>query len=316
MKNFLILYFFFTICASFQLAKLPQSSQKAILWTADWSADDKYIAWGGDDSLLIIYDAVHQKIFKSVQVNGMIKGMEWHPQSKLLAIATMKGVSLYDLASGQLNNIPGMAGGRGIGWNYNGELLALADGYGKVQIMNKQGQLLKSIKKHNSNGYMTLDWHPSKNIIVTGSDEIILFDTSGRQLAFINHRKEHTGVLTVRWHSSGEFFASGDYGHEGEGMPTLLQFWKEDGTAIKTIKGSKAEYRNIRWTKDGSLLATASDALRIWNKEGELLHSSQSSEDLLWGVAWNSDHTRVVTTSIQGNVKLWDAKARLIRTLR
>src|SRR5688572_7202693 len=112
--------------------------------------------------------------------------------------------------------------------------------------------------------------------MVTSSDEIILFDTAGNQLKLINHRKEQTGILTVRWHPSGEFFASGDYGHENEGKPTLLQFWKADGTLIKTIKGHHSELRNIRWNNEGTLLATASDVLRIYNNHGALVSTGKN----------------------------------------
>jgi WD40 repeat protein len=68
----------------------------------------------------------------------------------------------------------------------------------------------------------------------------------------IMHRKEHTGVLSVAWHPQGDFLASGDYGHDGEGIPTLLQFWNNKGGLIKEMKGSKMEYRNIRWNKDAA----------------------------------------------------------------
>jgi WD40 repeat protein len=84
----------------------------------------------------------------------------------------------------------------------------------------------------------------------------------------IKHRNEETIILAVQWHPGGTFFATGDYGHKEEGIESLLQFWNEDGVLIKSLKGSKAEYRNIRWNKDGTLLATASDGLRLWSEDG------------------------------------------------
>ena len=302
--------------------ELPHSSKKDIkfplpgsagTWTIEWSPDEAYIAYGGDDSLLKIFKPGGSSLTRSYKMNSMIKGLSWHPDSRLLAISLNNGVQLLDMETGDFFTVTELTtGGRGIGWNYTGELLGLADGRGVVQIMNKKGELLRSIKKHNNHSYLALHWHPSKNIIVTSSDEIILFDTSGRQLNMFNHRKERAGILSVRWHPSGKFFASGDYGHDGEGIESLLQFWKEDGTLIKIMHGSKTEYRNIRWNRDGSLLATASDALRTWSKEGKLVNSGKTGYNL-WGISWNSKGSQIITSSFDGNIDFWTSKAKLIR---
>ncbi|MFZ6023394.1 MAG: hypothetical protein ACOYVG_02950 [Bacteroidota bacterium] len=91
-----------------------------------------------------------------------------------------------------------------------------------------------------------------------------------KKIVTLKHREEPTGILSVEWHPSGNFFVSGDYGHDGEAVHSLLQYWTPEGKLFKTSKGSKMEYRDLQWNQDGTLLATASDKLRIWTKEGEL----------------------------------------------
>lgn len=287
------------------------------IWATEWSKDGKYIAVAGDDSTIWLYHGHNQSLYKSFYLNAMIKHLSWHPNENLLAIATTKGVELLDMKTEKLSVAPGVkVGGRAIGWNYTGQLLGLADGAGVVQIMDKKGNHIRSITKHNKHSYVTIDWHPSKNIIVTGSDEIILFDTSGKQLAFIPHRKENTLLLTARWHPSGEFFATGDYGHENEGKPTLLQFWKPDGTLIKQMMGHHEEMRNLKWSSDGSLLATASDGLRIWSKDGKLLHEAVSPE-VVWGLSWSKDNKHIATGNYgDGKVKLWTREAKLVKEIK
>lgn len=302
-----------SVCS--QNTKAISYKQPDGIWAVAWSPDDRYIALGGDDSTLYLYNSKDYTLHKSFRANSMIKGMNWHPDGKILAIANMKGIQLFNITTEKLSTLEHITtGARAIGWNYNGELLGLADGRGILQIMNKEGKLLKSIPKHNNHSYLTIDWHPSKNIIVAASDDIVVFDTSGKQYAFIKHRKEHTAVLTAKWHPSGEFFATGDYGHENEDIPTLLQFWKQDGTLIKEMKGSKAEYRNIRWNKDGSLLATASDALRVWTKEGVLIDSGKR-DYILWGISWNPANNLIVTTNFGSHVDLWTTKAKLVKQI-
>ena len=291
--------------------KSPQA-----IWAAEWSNDGKYIAVGGDDSTIWVYKSTDHLFYRKYKANSMVKGLSWHPKENLLAIANMKGVQLLDMKTETITTAPDIStGGRAIAWNFSGELLGFADGIGMVRILDRNGKIIRSIPKHDRKSYLSIHWHPSENIIVTGGDEIILFDTSGRQLNMFKVRDQYTGILSVRWHPSGKFFASGDYGHENEGKPTLLQFWKMDGTLIKEMKGHHQEIRNLRWSNNGRFLATAADALRIWSSNGELLHTG-SSEVNIWGVAWSSDDKFIVTGNYSnGRVKLWSNQARLIKEI-
>ncbi len=97
-----------------------------------------------------------------------------------------------------------------------------------------------------------------------------------------------------------------------EAKNKLIQFWTEEGKYMNQIEGSMGEYRNIRWSPDGEKLGSASDALRIWNRNGELMHESASSKDYLWGIDWNSVGNRIITTSQNGVIAIWDEEANLI----
>lgn len=294
-----------------QKGKVP-----TLLWAVAWSPDDKYVALGGDDSVLSVYETAHFTLYRSWKMNSMIRCVRWHVKGQFLAIGNNDNVQMLDMQSAQIMK-PVLLnhGARGVGWNYTGDLLGVADLDGTVWILQKDGKILRSIKKENSNSYFSLDWHPARNILVTGGDEIRLFDTSGHSLQVIKHRKEETGVLAVAWHPGGDFFGIGDYGHDKEKVPSVLQFWQGNGTLLKNLWGSKTEYRNIRWNRSGSLLASASDALRIWTKEGRLV-STGTNGKLLWGVDWNSKGTLLITTSIDGSIQVWTNKATLIKTIR
>ena len=78
-------------------------------------------------------------------------------------------------------------------------------------------------------------------------------------------------MLCVEWHPSGELFVTGDYGDYDNNYPPLLQFWTSEGKKIKTIEKSKAEFRNLKWSKDGTLLATASENIRLWDRNWNLI---------------------------------------------
>ena len=297
------------LLGALQVLLIPRFKSKLaapILWTVDFSPDSRVYATGGTDKILKIYDANTGVAIKTFILPSAIQCMDWNVDGKILAIALDDSpLQLLNFETGKTTIVPGTGGSRAVAWNYNGQLIAFGDYEGVLQIRSKEGNLLRSIPKENTKTYLSVDWHPSKNIILTGSDRIRIFDTTGQILQNISHRKENTIVLTVRWHPIGNFFATGDYGEKENGIESLLQFWNANGAPIKSFRGSLSEYRNIRWDKTGKLLATASDAMRIWNDKGKLLYTGKS-KDHLWGIDWNNKGHSVVTTSETGGIKLWD----------
>ena len=304
---------------TFQFSGYAQESDfDKIIWAVDWSPDGKFVAVGGNNGDLKVYTKKKFDLFKTYPIKGTITALKWHPSQPLLAIAMQNSenkISLLNFESGKFieleNDIKG--GARGLDWNFDGQYLAVADNEGIITIYTKEGKFLKSIKKENTKSYTALHWHPSKNIFLTVSTNIRMYTLEGTLLNKIQNRPEEVLMLCVQWHPSGEFFVTGDYGTY-DGVKPLLQFWNYDGTLRKKIIRSKAEYRNIRWSKDGKKLASASDALRIWSKTGELIRETKS-ENLLWGLDWNPNGKCILTSSIKGKVKVWGKKAKLKQTL-
>lgn len=288
------------------------TNRNMVLWTADWSADDKYMAVGGNDHALRIFEGKSFQLHKTFDLKTAVQCLDWNKNGRLLAIALDdQAVQVLNIETGEFKILKEtQSGSRALAWNNTGDLLAVGDTEGIIWIYTVTGTLVKSIKKENTKSYLSVDWHPKKNVIATGSDKIRLFDVSGKELKSVKHRPEETILLSIKWHPGGSFFATGDYGHKEENIASLLQFWTEDGTLIKSLNGSKAEYRNIRWNKNGEVLATASDALRLWSKDGAILYTGTSTE-LLWGLDWDNNGKRIVTTSEKGKITMWSDQAKL-----
>ncbi|HEU0110411.1 MAG TPA: hypothetical protein VFQ73_06010 [Flavisolibacter sp.] len=318
--------FYFSCAGVRSTSKIPSYNDTIYqqFWTADWSPDNKLIAVGGVDSLLRLYHSNSLELYKAFPVNSWIHAVKWHPDGKVLAIATLdRYVLLLNMESGTITPLPGKGGSRALDWNYNGQLLAVGELEGLIRIWDGQGTLLKTIEKTYDpdvagRSFLGLDWHPTKNTFIATNFQITLFDTSGRELQIMEHTNKAAIILCAQWHPSGHFFVIGDYGHnwEGENVPSLLHFWTEDGRLLQSVPGSRAEYRNISWNKEGTLLATASDVLRIWTSDGNLLHESKrDSSNFLWGIDWNENGDRIVTASRHKTVALWDSSAGLLRRI-
>lgn len=302
-------------------------------WTADWSPDDEWIAVAGVDSTVWIYYANTLQLYKTYAIHDYIHSVKWNPDGNILAIATLSDYVQYlNIKTGKIiklnnrlgpNHMPDGNGSRAIGWNHTGEILAVGGLDGIIKTWDKQGNLLKYYEKKyvpetDLVSYFALDWHPQKNIFVAANFEIQLYDSNCTEIKTMTHVNKEAIMLCADWHPSGNFFVIGDYGHnwDGENVPSLLHFWSSDGNLLKSVQGSKGEYRNIAWNGNGNLLATASDVLRIWSKEGKLLYESPADgSNYLWGIAWNNKGTKIVTSSRHRTIAIWDSKAKLLKKI-
>jgi WD40 repeat protein len=291
---------------------------KEILWTTDWSPNGKYIAIGGNVDSLKIYNKGNLKIHKSIPVKNTITRIKWHPSNNIIAFTTQMSNEksfIFNFETNEKIELSGISpdGARGIDWNYTGEYLAVADNDGQILLYDIKGKLLrKFVNEVNLTKAITaLDWHSKKNILTTVTDKIRFFDIEGNLLKSIRHRQENVMLLSIAWHKTGDFFVTGDYGDEKD--KSLLQNWSETGELLKTIDISKGEYRNLAWNAKGDRLASASDALRIWDIKGNLI-SEGNSKDYLWGVSWNEKGSRIITSSMEQRIILWNKKAERIMT--
>ena len=293
------------------------SLKKEILWTTDWSPNGKYIAIGGNVDSLKIYSEDNLKPYKSLPIKNTITRVKWHPTKNIIAVTTQMSEEksfIFNLETNEKIELIGIStdGARGIDWNYTGDYLAIADNDGQILIYDIKGKLIRKFVNENTKSITAIDWHPKKNIITTVTDKIRFFDIEGNLLKSIKHRQEEVMLLSIAWHKSGDFFVTGDYGDEKD--KSLLQYWSEQGELLKTIDISKGEYRNLAWNSKGDRLASASDALRIWDTNGNLI-SDGNSKDYLWGVSWNEKGNKIITSSMEQRIILWNKKAKRILTI-
>jgi WD40 repeat protein len=295
------------------------SIQKEILWTTDWSPNGKFIAIGGNIDTLKIYNENNLTIHKAIPIKNSITRVKWHPTKNVIAIATQNSSdksTIINLDNNHKIELLGISteGARGIDWNYSGEYLAVADNEGQIFIYNIKGELIKKFQHlaNSSKSITAVDWHPFKNILTTVGEDIRIFNIEGNLLKAIKHRPEEVLILCVAWHKSGNFFVTGDYGDEKN--KSLLQYWNEQGELLKSIDISKGEYRNLTWNKKGDKLATASDALRIWDIKGNLI-SEGNSKDYLWGISWNKQGNKIITSSMEQRIILWNKHAEKIMVI-
>ena len=71
---------------TFLFTKVSSYSQDAVLWDASWSTDGKYIAVGGNNRILRIYDGESFDLISRDTLADDIYRLRWHPMENILAI--------------------------------------------------------------------------------------------------------------------------------------------------------------------------------------------------------------------------------------
>ncbi|MEL6556998.1 MAG: WD40 repeat domain-containing protein [Bacteroidota bacterium] len=297
-----------------------QSDPQWLFWGVDWHPEQNQIALGGsNDTFFKIISTDNFQEVKSYPYKGTITNTKWNPAGNRLAISVQDGKSnsiILNLETNKMIALDSITndGARAVGWNQSGVLLAVGDNEGYLSFYDENGQLLRKTDT-GQKGLMSLDWHPATNRVVAVGDNISIYDYESDSLLNIEDRSEQILMLSVDWHPGGEFFVTGDYGDFIEHYPPLIQYWTAAGQKIKSIEESKAELRNIRWSADGELLATASDKIRLWSTEGVLM-AEQPAKDLLWGLDWNEDGSKLVVTDVARRVIFFDRKLHHLKELQ
>ena len=293
-------------------------------WTASWSYDDKFVAIGNDNGELAIYETTHWKKIKNWNYKATtFTRIEWNPKHPVLAVAansyarTPSIVQLFDIAKNKIiKTIPDTLYGRGVSWSPDGEKVAFVGAKGRISIYTKNGQHLKTLTFTNQGSLFDIDWHPSKNLLLAVEEDIYLIDVDRDSLvATYDDGSINKGILCCQWHPSGDFFVTGDYGHENEGAePSYLKYWSKEGTLLKRIKESKFEYRNVKWTRNGKYLAAATDVLLVFDSKGGLISKTKFDDNNLWGVEWNHKDDRIISSNQVGNVRVTNINGAIFKT--
>lgn len=304
-----------------------QKTQGFTVWTAGWSHDDRYAAVGNDKGLLTIYETGSWKKIREWQFpNTTITRVEWNPQYPLLAVASFTPgtagadvVQLYDAVNGRVLRMrPDSVQGRALSWSPDGNTIAFVGARGRISLYNKDGAFQRSLSYSNPRSLFEIDWHPQRNLLLAVEDDIYMIDMDADSLlATYNDGSQQKGILTAQWHPSGNFFATGDYGHENEGgEPSYLRYFNANGTLLQQHRESKYEYRNVRWSRDGRWLAASGDVLLVYDEKGKLVSKTKFSNDNLWGLGWNSTGDRILSTDQDGNVRVTDINGQIIKAFR
>lgn len=232
-----------------------------------FSPDGEYLATGGDDLVVRVFDTGNWELQKEfMSHSGSILSLQFSPDSRYLASGSGTDKVIPQNAGENLTRIWDMETGRqtlvleghkdgvmAIEWNENGSLIATASDDRTLRIWSfPEGEEIKQMKGHTS-GVLDVSWTPDETRLITGSRDykIKVWDfESGEELGSWS---DYNCVRSVDVHPNGEIAAT-------SGVDLTLKIRDmETGTELRVIKDGvdqKAMVMLSRWSPDGSSLAS------------------------------------------------------------
>ncbi len=283
------------------------------VYTAAWSTDGRYIASGGSDTTVQIWNAINgDQLFVYRGHAASVGTVAWSPNRQsphiIASSSADRTIQLWDTSSKKLllayrDHVVEI---RAMAWSPDGKYIASGDTKGNIHVWNvNDGKLLLT---HASNTRLwTLGWSPDGKRIASGGDsgivEVWSTDNSKVLVTYSGHAKTHF-LKAVAWSSDGKWIASGS-------DDWTVHVWNSVSGETRTIYSGHFEVINaVAWSPDGRYVSSGSGdhIVQVWNpSSGQQVYAYRGHSLALHAVPWSPDSTRIASASDDTYVKVWQA---------
>jgi WD40 repeat protein len=286
------------------------------------SRDGRYIASGGDDHRVVLFDAKtgrqrSQLVDKGADPNAheaKVWSVAFSPDGHRLATAgDDQIVHLWDVDSGQARGNP-LTGHKGsvlsVAFSPDGHRLASAGVDHTVRLWNADtGQPLATRTEH-AGAVRSVAFSPDGGLIASASDDhtVRLWDgNDGHPIA----RSEEMGAqaLCVAFGPRGDKIAAGM-------LDGAIEVWDErtlrpPAEAVTPGIDNSKPVNGIAFSPDGARIVAGSgdSTVRVWDWRAHTLvgHPLAGHHGQVWSVNFSGDGTRILSGGGDGSVRIWDA---------
>jgi WD40 repeat protein/tRNA A-37 threonylcarbamoyl transferase component Bud32 len=313
---------FFELGATPRLRELRATDQKGHTWV-ELSADDRRVATGCQDGAVTLHEVApggDRVAFRLPERS--IQGARWNPSGALVAAwglvrparpDSKPSAAVFDSKTGSRLAELGPTGVSATfgAWSRAGDRLAIAfEGVVRVFRASDWSEELSLV--HGDRVYWVA-FHPDDRQLVTGStDGVSVWDlATGRRTARAGDFRERS-VVRGAFSPDGSKLAVVSWDHTGSIFDCAT--WREE-TKLRGM----GRPRGICWSADGESVVTTDEATaaRVWYAGARRhLPVLEGHGDRVIGAAFLEDGEKVLTTSVDGKARIFDAATgALLRAL-
>jgi WD40 repeat protein len=189
----------------------------------------------------------------------------------------------------------------------DGEIIAVATLQDGIQIWQRDGKLLNTLKGHQG-PVIGVAISPNGELIASASGDttVKLWRSDGTLLKTLKGFKSTTGQ--VKFSPDGKLIIS-------SGTDGTIKLWRSDGTLLKTWTGHGASVQQVVFSPDGQLIASASEngTVKLWQRDGTLLTTFSDIQSPVLSIAFSPDGKTLATGNGDGQLELWLRDGSLLR---
>lgn len=232
--------------------------------------------------------------------------VQFHPDGKLLMVASRESITLWDIESKQkLATITGHSGDIfHATFSHDGTRIMTTSADGTAKIWDVQKELAAGVLVRHREMARIVDFSPDGNLMATiGQDNTMnLIDRAkGTRRILAGHC--WSGGLDAAFSPDGKKLAA----VQDSFMPVIWDV--STGRTVASLVGHKGVVRSIAYDPRGGQLATGSrdGTAVIWNESGEELLRLTGHRDIVCCVNYSPDGTRLVSASSDNTARVWDS---------
>jgi 6-phosphogluconolactonase (cycloisomerase 2 family) len=263
------------------LQELDNYDMGNIVYTVDWSYDDKYVSAGKnngglDDLRVFEFDGQNLTSVFSLDFTNHVNSVRWHPTGYFLAVGlqSISGADLFiyswdpETTSLTLLSSFDIAGNVwAVDWSANGSYLAVGRSNGLVRIYSFDGTVVSFVTELNLTGpnitlqKNALSWNYEGTLLAVGLSQrpqprqrlrVLSFD--GSSLTQVAAVDPGANLLAADWRPDSNIIAIGLSGSS----PRTKIYEYTNGTLVDITPSNLAEPSNcysVHWSSDGNYLS-------------------------------------------------------------